>query len=455
MSLKRNNNSELNLILLHIALGLVIFMLPISAKLINLGVIFLAMLFIIASKNKVFAVLVASAYIATSDVFFRMTGGLFFYELHKYLLIIFVLMGFLFDGIKVKGYIYLLYIGLLLLTITFTTYNLTDEVRRMIAFNLAGPVSLGFVGFYFYKKKVSMQQLSKVLFYALLPIISLVVYLFLYAPSIRDVVTGTDSNFVTSGGFGPNQVATILGVGIFILFSRLLLNKFRGIQSFIELVLLCFILFRGLVTFSRGGIFVAFGAVLILVLMMYMKGKSKFRLKISKTLIWALILGFSVWFYAVNRTSGLIEKRYENKSALGVEKEDISTGRSELFLLEFQAFMENPIFGIGVGKNKEYRFEKTGKIAASHNEISRILAEHGSIGALAFLILLLTPLLLRMENKKNIYFYSFYILWLLTINHSAMRIAFPSFIYGLCLLDVHFPKAKKIAQSQESIKLSA
>ena len=166
-------------------------------------------------------------------------------------------------------------------------------------------------------------------------------------------------------------------------------------------------------------------------------------------------MGFGIWFYAVNRTSGLIENRYANKNALGVEKEDVSTGRKELFAVEVEAFMENPILGIGVGKNKSYRYEKTGRMSASHNEISRILAEHGSLGALAFIILLLTPLLLRLENRKNIYFYSFFILWFLTINHSAMRIAFPSFIYGLCLLDVQFPKSKKSAQKKEPVKLRA
>jgi len=443
MSVLKNKNNELTLILLHAILGLVIYIVPITSKLLSVIVIFLSIIFILTSKNKVYIILIASAYIATSDVFFRMTGGLVFYEIHKYLLIAFVLLGVILDQTRVKGYAYLFYVGILLLSIVLTTYNITDEVRRMIAFNLAGPVSLGFIAFYFYKKKITMEQLSKILFYALLPVISLVVYLFLYAPSIKDVVTGTESNFAASGGFGPNQVATILGVGIFILFSRLLINKFKGLQSVIELVLLCFMLFRGIVTFSRGGILTAFIAIILLILVTYTKGNRKFKFKITQALFWSVVLGVSIWFYAVNRTSGLIEKRYENKTATGVEKEDLTTGRGDLFLIEFQAFLENPIFGIGVGKNKQYRYERTGRVAASHNEISRLLAEHGSLGVLAFLILLLTPFLFRLENSKNIYFYSFFIFWLLTINHSAMRIAFPSFIYGLCLLDVNFDKGSE------------
>lgn len=32
----------------------------------------------------------------------------------------------------------------------------------------------------------------------------------------------TSSNYETSGGFGPNQVATILGLGMFVFISRLI-----------------------------------------------------------------------------------------------------------------------------------------------------------------------------------------------------------------------------------------
>ncbi len=444
MRFSKTNNIELALILFHIFLGVAVFFVPLLSKLYNLIVFSLFLYFIVASKNKVVAVLIATSYMATSDVFFRMTNGLFFYELHKYSLILFVLIGVVLDGVKLKGYVYLIYVSLLLLTIVFTSYDFTEEVRKMIAFNLAGPVSLGLVAFYFYKKKVSVKQLHNVLFYGLLPIISMVIYMFLYTPSIKEVVTGTASNFATSGGFGPNQVATILGVGIFILFARLLLNTGRGLQQIIELILLSVMLFRGLVTFSRGGILTAFGAILVLLAITYFRGKQQFKIKLFKLLILSVILGLGIWFYAVNRTSGLLDNRYANENAFGEKKEDISTGRKDLFLIEVQAFFENPVLGIGVGRNKGYRYERTGHMAASHNEISRLLAEHGSLGIMAFFILVSVPLLFRLENKKNIYFYSFFLFWLLTINHSAMRIAFPSFIYGLCLLDiVYVPRQQK------------
>ena len=121
---------------------------------------------------------------------------------------------------------------------------------------------------------------------------------------------------------------------------------------------------------------------------------------------------------------------------MGHEKSDVTTGRGDLFLAEFEEFIANPFLGVGVGRVKDLRFQRTGIHAASHNEISRIISEHGLLGVLALSILLLVPLFYRLKNRNNVLFFSFYLFWLLTINHSAMRIAAPAFIYALSLLHI-------------------
>ena len=163
-----------------------------------------------------------------------------------------------------------------------------------------------------------------------------------------------------------------------------------------------------------------------------------------------LIMLFLTWMVSSIKTSGFLEKRYANQDAAGRVKEDVTTGRTDLVAFEFNEFIDNPFLGIGVGKVKEERLNETGVEAASHNEMSRIVAEHGLLGVFAFLILLLTPLVFRIKNKSNMFFYSFYIFWLLTINHSAMRIAAPAFIYGLCLLNITYEsrKPKKIDEGK-------
>jgi hypothetical protein len=268
--------------------------------------------------------------------------------------------------------------------------------------------------------------------------------MFLYTPDLKEIITSTSSSFEASGGFGPNQVATVLGFGMFVLITRLILNKFKKTQFIFEFVLLALITFRGLATFSRGGILTAFAAMFFFLFIIYRKGNKAIVIKIYKMLFFFIIVGIGVWFYTVSQTSGMIENRYLNRNAAGVEKADVTTGRKDLIGTEFQAFIENPFLGIGVGKSKKYRLDRTGINAASHNELSRLLSEHGLLGVLSFFILIFTPFLNRLNNRNNIYFFSFLVFWFLTINHSAMRIAFPSFIYGLSLLDVTYnAKMKK------------
>ena len=92
----------------------------------------------------------------------------------------------------------------------------------------------------------------------------------------------------------------------------------------------------------------------------------------------------------------------------------------------------------------------TGIVAASHNEITRLLAEHGAFGIGALIILLFTPLVLYFNNREHLFLLSFFLFWLLTINHAAMRLAAPAFIYALSLLKVQF--VDETAVSRESVK---
>jgi O-antigen ligase len=134
------------------------------------------------------------------------------------------------------------------------------------------------------------------------------------------------------------------------------------------------------------------------------------------------------------QTGGLVSNRYTNKDAAGRIKDDITTGRVELVVTEMQGFVHHPVLGIGVGKGKEYREENLGLEVATHNEISRLLSEHGLLGIVALSILILVPIIFWTKFKNNYYFLGFLTFWFLTINHSAMRIALPAFVYGLALL---------------------
>ena len=433
------------LLVFHVFLAVVIFLFSPFATLYFLFItIFFSYKILMApKKNKSFYVLMACAYIVGIEVFLRMNGGTFFYEAIKYLVIAFIMMGLISNSFSNQSLIYVLYILLLIpgIFVAVTEMGFQTDIRRAIAFNLSGPVCLGITAVFCYKRTITFKQIQNILLFFLLPIVSMTVYLVLYTPNLQEVITGTGSNFETSGGFGPNQVATVLGIGMFVLAVRFFISKETIFHRLFDLVLLGILSFRAIITFSRGGVLTAIIMILGFIGLYYIKVnlKTKFRIKLS-LLIFMIVILFT-WLISSIQTGGFIDKRYANQDAAGRVKEDVSTGRSDLIAFEFAEFVDNPFLGIGVGKVKEVRLNETGVGAASHNEISRIVAEHGLLGVFAFLILLITPLVYRIKNKSNLFFYSFYIFWLLTINHSAMRIAAPAFIYGLCLLNIKYEEA--------------
>jgi O-antigen ligase len=151
----------------------------------------------------------------------------------------------------------------------------------------------------------------------------------------------------------------------------------------------------------------------------------------------------SIWGYTAFQTGGLINKRYQNQDAAGRVKASQFTGREDVAKSEINMFLENPIFGVGVAKGVEIRESKTGVFVVSHDEITRMLAEHGTLGIFGLLILFFTPLVLYLENSFNMFMLCFVAFWFLTINHAAMRTAVPAFVYALSLLNVQLGLNRK------------
>ncbi|PQJ32202.1 hypothetical protein BST92_09805 [Nonlabens arenilitoris] len=388
--------------------------------------------------------LLACAYLVTLEVFLRMNQALIFYEFMKYLVIVFMMIGIIMRGFSLKSIPYVFYLLLLIPSIIVAAGNipLGESLRKAVAFNLSGPVTLGITAIYCYQRSITSTRLDQILKFCVGPIVMITTYLFLVTPDIRDVVTNTASNFATSGGYGPNQVATVLGIGMFITFVRFLRIKNLMI-NISDIVLFLAMTYRAWVTFSRGGVYTAFLMIIAVIGTLFLLKRSEFKVSfIPKLAVIALGL-IMAWGFTSLVTNGLIDKRYANEDAAGRAKDDLSTGRTELISIELEAFFENPIAGIGAGQVKYYRAKKDGIIAASHNETSRLLSEHGAIGIFSLLVLIFTPLFFRLFHRGNIYFYAFLIFWIATINHSAMRIAAPAFFYGMALLYVRSVKIKK------------
>lgn len=427
-------------ILAHVGMGFLFFYLPIVGYIYGLTILAVGIFYIIKTQNKNNEVLLLAAYFTGIDVYLKMIGEIILNEYGKYTVIIFMTLGIIYKGFSKKAFLFVLFLALLIpgIYIGAETLSLDANIRKAIAFNITGPACLGICAIYTFERSISFERLKDVLSMLMFPLVAMLVNLFLYAPSIQEVVTSTQSNFATSGGFGPNQVSTVLGLAMFIAFIQFLFASGSKIIQGINMVLVALFAFRCIITFSRGGMFTGVIMMGLLLLLMYRSMNFKAKGKIILIAGLSAFAGLVIWGYSSIQTSGLIEKRYANESALGVKKTSVLSGRELLIESELNMFLEHPIFGVGVGKNKEVRFENTGVSAASHNEMTRMLAEHGSLGLVALLILLFTPLFLYLNNQTQIFALIFTAFWLLTINHAAMRIAAPAFVYSLALLRVNY-----------------
>jgi hypothetical protein len=424
---------------IHAFLGFIAFLLPFTTKIYSFSILVFGVYYIVKTQNRNNEALVMASYAVAVEVLLRMTDGMLINEFGKYSVMLFLIIGMFYKGFSINSFLYWIFLLLLIPSIVLATItlNFDTDIRKAILFNISGPVCLGISAIYCYQRPISKDRLFDIIRVFCFPLVSVLIYVILYNPSVQDVVTGTSSNFATSGGFGPNQVSTVLGLGIFVFFVQLLMNSNTLILKIVNSTFVIVFAYRGIVTFSRGGIITSILMIIIFLIVLYFRVNLIGKAKISTIVIIGTLVFFGIWGYSSLQTDGLIDKRYANEDAAGRVKKDRLGGREAIAITELQMFLDNPILGIGVGKNKEYREVETGIVAASHNEITRMLAEHGSLGILCLLILIFTPLILYFQNRENIFALCFLIFWLLTINHAAMRMASPAFIYALSLLKIY------------------
>lgn len=385
-------------------------------------------------------------YIVSFEILARMTKTYPFipYELSKYLLFIFLLIGISFKSRSFRfGWV------LFILLIPSLFFDLSTQVKgyEIYSFNLLGPLNLSLVIIYFSKHKINLINFKNLLLLLLYPLVSVLSFAFYKTPDFDDFNFKLSSNFATSGGFGSNQVSTVLGLGFLILFVFLILKWKLSKYYFFELLLSVGFLFQGLITFSRGGMLGAFISI-ILILFSFIFSLNKIRVRISKFYILLFVITlFGSVFYANTISDGLLFKRYqgETEGTLGGYRDkDINvatSNRFDIFLGDIELWKENPIFGVGIGASRYLRPIVNDVIA--HVELSRLLAEHGLFGLLYFILILFIPPYIIFSNKSSDYKYisfAFFILAIFTTFHAAMRTYVTPLLIGISVLYIRNTK---------------
>tara|TARA_B100001250_G_C19817562_1_gene799613 strand:+ start:29177 stop:30496 length:1320 start_codon:yes stop_codon:yes gene_type:complete len=432
------------LLFLHIFLGILFFHYNYLSTYYGLLIIVIGTYYILKKSDlQVYYPVVFSAYIIGLEVFLRMTRASLFWEYGKYSIIYFILLGIIIQNKKTKFYLpALVYFILLIPAILYVPLNTIGEWRQYVAFNLSGPACLTITSIYLYKRKINKLILGQILFFMILPIISISVYNILIMPNLDTYRFLPYSNATTSGGYGPNQVSTIFGLGI----SCILIIEVLKIELFkrkiIIYTLLAIFLILGLLTFSRGGILASLIAFLIAISYYFLVNQ-----KISHIIVKGLsilVISLATWNMVVNITDGVISQRY----GIGEETDSENffldlTGRAKIYRIDIEIFFDYFFTGSGLGQAKILR-EKYGygKQVTAHTEFSRMLAEHGILGLFSLLIMFLILLkqLLSSKNSNIGYIKIFFgILAILSMSHSAMRLAMSPFIFGFI-----FPEYKDL-----------
>lgn len=439
MYLEDLNDSRSRLVIVHLLLGYILWLYPFLSTYLGFGIFLFGIYRILFSANYNDKIpLYFSAYIVGLEVFLRMTEANLFWEFGKYALISFLILGSIRQSKGIKIYFpILIYFILLVPSIINLPIISLNAWRQDVSFNLSGPLCILMSSIYLYNFSFKKNELEKLFFYSLLPVYSMSVVILLKMPSFTLYNFSPFSNPLTSGGFGPNQVSSILGYAIAILFIARIVNvdlfRLKIVNYF------SFILFfgLGLITFSRGGVLSSLLAILLTTCYSLFRDQSKIKMILS-TLI--LIAGFiGIWTIMIDVTSGIIMERYaiSGDNASDGMFVDLS-GRAEIFIIDFKIFLDNIISGVGPGQAFYAReLYGYGSQVAAHIEFTRLLAEHGMLGLFALLILLNEPLrrfisLKNIDNKKIIIIFSS--LALFTMFHSALRIVMPCFAFSLIYL---------------------
>ncbi len=317
-----------------------------------------------------------AAYICGAEVYWRMRRADIPWEFAKYAIVLIFAIAIIRFGRFQKTALPAAYLLLLLpsVALTFQAMN-GEDARDQLSFNMSGPLSLAVCAMFFFSIRVTKRELKWILTCLIAPTVSIATVATVSlqkAQKFFDEEFGNQANRAASGGFGPNQVSAVLGLGILCVFFILLIGVGNTIASASLVLLTLFLIRQCAITFSRGGLWMASAGILSAAFYLARDRRTRLRL-IGVAVVVIPLLVFVVWPRLEEMTGGKIGDRFANTD---------STGRDLLVQGDLVTWSENPVLGAGPGMGGKNRL-KYFHVATAHTEYSRMLAEHGLLGLMA------------------------------------------------------------------------
>lgn len=357
-------------------------------------------------------------YIVASEPLWRVGRALIFYESGKYAVAGLAILALLrFRLLPRTDKVPLIYIALLLPSILV----LPEFDRRQISFNLSGPFALAMCTLFLSTQRISVRGLKTMILATLAPILG-----FAFVATFSTVTTENIdfySSKVAAGGLGNNQASSILGLGLLLGFFYLFVDRRDRLLRAVAAAAALWCGAQAALTFSRGGVMTALGAVAAASFFLLRDRRARGAL-IVRVGLFALLASSVVVPQLDMITGGALTDRFSDTHL---------TGRDKIMKADLIAFRENPVFGVGPGGSKAYH-ARIFRWSSAHTEYSRLLAEHGLFGLAAMLLLgwLAVKRLGRSSPHVAKGIAVGFTVWaLLFMFHASMRMAAASFFFAL------------------------
>jgi hypothetical protein len=371
-------------------------------------------------------------YVGCADVLWRDGLARFPYEGCKYLLIVaaIVLLVRSKQALTDMGASFLL-IALLLPAIPLTVMaEGWNGARTQIPFTLAGLVGLALLVAVGRRIRATPDEYTQMLLAAVAPSVALAGITSHATLTATKLDFTSNSNYLTSGGFGPNQVSAGLAIGavcgVLCLFSPVL----RRAQRLLIAVVSLWLIVEAILTFSRGGVYgfaIAFFAALVVGILSSENRRRALALVVLVSLAALIALPMLESF-----TNGQLLARYQTAEGLA--------SRAQIASEEWDLFLEHPVFGVGPGvATASTNFD-------SHTEFSRLLAEHGSLGiaAIGVLVWIVGAAIWRATPGWNRLVACSLLAWsLVEMTHAATRVSVLPTAFFIASITLSDPKSSE------------
>ena len=422
---------------LHVPLALALKLVPYLSTfhaLISLGIV----LALLIKRYPTGLIVAGCAYIVGSEALWRMTDARVFWEFGKYSLLLVVVLTLCIRRAPVVSKLPVDYLVLLIPGALLTLLSGKDfgDLRQILSFELSGPVAYAACTMLLLHRRLSLEEVLRCVAAMLAPIAG-VATLTLFGVRTTEIVFGASSNYDASGGFGPNQVAAVLALGIVSCFLLLTGSKGNLIGKVILIGLIVWFAAQSALTFSRSGLYYSVTAMLAGTAFLV----TEVRRFISVVVLGLALAGLGKFVVAPHLdtyTNGTLSARFE--------RTDLS-GREDLMKGDLLVFLQHPVFGVGVGMARQERAAAVGKSAKSHTEFTRLLSEHGVLGlaAIALILLIATQsVLLQASGWPRAFSASLVAFGLIFMTGSGMRMAIPSFLLAFAGVRIWRPQLGKI-----------